>query len=131
MYHATKFGIEGFCESVAQEVAQFVIGVTIVEPGGARTEFRYGSARVAELMPEYASCHGFLDMLDLAKGLAPGDPALMCERIVESVEVEPAPLRLVLGERALSETIRVTEERLESVRTMGELAASVDVPPQA
>ena len=34
MYHATKWGIEGFAESVAQEVAPFGIGVTIVEPGG-------------------------------------------------------------------------------------------------
>ena len=40
MYHACKFGIEGFCESVAQEVAKYNIGMTIVEPGGARTEFR-------------------------------------------------------------------------------------------
>jgi NAD(P)-dependent dehydrogenase (short-subunit alcohol dehydrogenase family) len=38
MYHATKWGIEGFAESVAQEVVPFGIGVTIVEPGGARTE---------------------------------------------------------------------------------------------
>jgi NAD(P)-dependent dehydrogenase (short-subunit alcohol dehydrogenase family) len=50
MYHATKWGIEGFVESVAQEVAPFGIGMTIVEPGGARTEFRYGSAQVAKLM---------------------------------------------------------------------------------
>ncbi|WP_407857726.1 SDR family NAD(P)-dependent oxidoreductase [Enterococcus hailinensis] len=49
MYHATKWGIEGFVESVAQEVAPFNIGMTIVEPGGARTEFRYGSAQVAQL----------------------------------------------------------------------------------
>ena len=39
MYNATKFGIEGFCEAVAQELAPFNIGVTIVEPGGARTDF--------------------------------------------------------------------------------------------
>ena len=42
MYHATKWGIEGFVESVAQEVVPFAIGMTLVEPGGARTEFRYG-----------------------------------------------------------------------------------------
>ena len=42
MYHATNFGSVGCCEAVAQEGAQFNIGVTIVEPGGARTEFRYG-----------------------------------------------------------------------------------------
>jgi NADP-dependent 3-hydroxy acid dehydrogenase YdfG len=39
LYHATKLGIEGFCELVAQEVAQFGIGLTIFEPGGARMEF--------------------------------------------------------------------------------------------
>lgn len=93
MYHATKFGIEGFCESLAQEVAQFNIGVTIVEPGGARTEFRYDSAKVAKLMPEYESCHGFLNMLDPANRLAPGDPAKMAQRIIESTEKTPAPLR--------------------------------------
>jgi NAD(P)-dependent dehydrogenase (short-subunit alcohol dehydrogenase family) len=36
-YHATKWGIEGFCESLAQEVAAFGIKVTLVEPGSART----------------------------------------------------------------------------------------------
>src|SRR6201985_2244439 len=53
MYHATKWGIEGFAEAVGQEVAPFGIGVTIVEPGGARTEFRYGSAQVAGALPAY------------------------------------------------------------------------------
>ncbi|MFZ2757175.1 MAG: SDR family oxidoreductase, partial [Atopobiaceae bacterium] len=97
LYHATKWGVEGFCESVAQEVGGFGIGMTIVEPGGARTEFRYGSAQVARLMPEYdgTPTHDFLKMLDPANGLAPGDPARMAARIVESVDVEPAPLRMV------------------------------------
>jgi NAD(P)-dependent dehydrogenase (short-subunit alcohol dehydrogenase family) len=71
MYHATKWGIEGFAESVAEEVASFGIGVTIVEPGGARTEFRYGSAQVAQLMSEYDGnpAHAFQAML------RPGRPA--------------------------------------------------------
>jgi NAD(P)-dependent dehydrogenase (short-subunit alcohol dehydrogenase family) len=128
MYHATKFGIEGFCEAVAQEVAQFNIGVTIVEPGGARTEFRYGSAKVAKLMPEYESCHGFLNMLDPANGLAPGDPAKMAARIIESVELEKAPLRMVLGSQALTATIQRLEERVADYKTQTELAASTDVP---
>lgn len=127
MYHATKFGIEGFCESVAQEVAQFNIGITIVEPGGARTEFRYGSAKVANLMSEYESCHGFLNMLDKTNGLAPGDPVKMAQRIIESVDVTPAPLRMVLGSQALSATITRLKERIADYETQTELAASTDV----
>lgn len=93
LYHAAKFGIEGFCESVAQEVASFNIGVSIIEPGGARTEFRYGSAHVAKLMPEYddTPTHAFLKMLDPANGLAPGDPDKMASRIIETVEPSTTP----------------------------------------
>lgn len=127
MYHATKFGIEGFCESVAQEVAKYNIGMTIVEPGGARTEFRYGSAHVANLMPEYDHVHGFLDMLDPEKGLAPGDPAKMAERMIESVDKESAPLRMVLGSQALQATIERLEERVADYKTQTELAASTDI----
>ncbi|WP_424901235.1 SDR family oxidoreductase [Trichococcus sp.] len=128
MYHATKFGIEGFCESVAQEMAPFNIGVTIVEPGGARTEFRYGSAQVAELMPEYDGnpAHSFLAMLDSTKVLAPGNPAEMAKRIIESVDITPAPLRMVLGSQALASTIATLENRLADFRMQTELAASTD-----
>ncbi len=128
MYHATKFGIEGFCEAVSQEVSQFGISVTLVEPGGARTEFRYGSAKVAKLMPEYDSCHGSLNMLDPAKGLAPGDPVKMARRIIESVDMTPAPLRMVLGSQALSATLTRLRERVADYETQTELAASTDFP---
>lgn len=126
MYHAAKFGIEGFCEAVAQEVAQFDIGVTIIEPGGARTEFRYGSAKVAKLMPEYESCHGFLKMLDPANGLAVGDPVRMATRIIESVDTDPAPLRIVLGSQALEATVTRLKERIADYEAQTELAASTD-----
>lgn len=127
MYHATKFGIEGFCEAVSQEIRQFGIGMTIVEPGGARTEFRYGSAKVACLMPEYETCHGFLSMLDPANGLAPGNPAKMAACIIESIKQNPAPLRIVLGSAALKATIKCLEERLSSYKKQVDLAASTDI----
>jgi NAD(P)-dependent dehydrogenase (short-subunit alcohol dehydrogenase family) len=131
MYHATKWGIEGFVESVAQEVASFGIGMTIIEPGGARTEFRYGSAQVAELMPIYdeTPAHSFLRMLDPKNGLAPGDPARMAARIIESVNVEPAPLRMVLGSQALEGTLTTLRKRIADFETQKELAASTDFPP--
>jgi NAD(P)-dependent dehydrogenase (short-subunit alcohol dehydrogenase family) len=128
LYHATKWGIEGFAESVAQEVAPFGIGVTIVEPGGARTDFRYGGAQVADLMPEYEGnpAHAFLTMLDPAKGLAAGDPAKMATRIIESVDTTPAPLRLVLGSQALDATLTTLRGRVAGLETQTEIAASTD-----
>lgn len=53
LYHASKWGIEGFMGATAKDVAPFGIGVTIVEPGSARTQFRYGSLRLAEPMAAY------------------------------------------------------------------------------
>jgi NAD(P)-dependent dehydrogenase (short-subunit alcohol dehydrogenase family) len=131
LYHATKWGIEGFVESVAQEVAPFRIGMTIVEPGGARTEFRYGSAQVAEPMSVYdqTPAHGFVGMLDPRSGLAPGDPARMAARIIESAAMEPAPLRIVLGSQALESTIAALRKRIAGFEAQTELAASTDFPP--
>jgi NAD(P)-dependent dehydrogenase (short-subunit alcohol dehydrogenase family) len=131
LYHATKWGIEGFVEAVAQEVASFGIGMTIVEPGGARTEFRYGSAQVAAPMPVYdeTPAHGFLRMLDPKNDLAPGDPARMATRIIESVDVEPAPMRMVLGSQALDNTIATLRKRIAGFEAQTALAASTDFPP--
>ena len=131
MYHATKWGIEGFAESVAQEVAPFGIGVTIVEPGGARTEFRYGSAQVSDQLPAYDGnpAHAFQTMLDPANGLAPGDPARMAAAIIASADTEPAPLRIILGSQALATTVSVLKDRIAGFETQAELAASTDFPP--
>jgi hypothetical protein len=104
--------------------------MTIVEPGGARTEFRYGSAQVADPMPVYdgTPAHGFLRMLDPANGLAPGDPARMAAKIIESVDVDPAPLRMVLGAgaRRHAATLR---QRIANFEAQTLLAASTDFPP--
>jgi NAD(P)-dependent dehydrogenase (short-subunit alcohol dehydrogenase family) len=130
LYHATKWGIEGFVESVAQEVAPFGIGMTIVEPGGARTEFRYGSAQVADLMDVYDGnpAHGFVAMLDPANGLAPGDPVRMARRIIESADLEPAPLRIVLGSQALDVTLATLRNRVADFEQQTAVAASTDFP---
>jgi hypothetical protein len=104
---------------------------TIVEPGGARTEFRYGSAQVGNLMSVYdgTPAHGSLTLLDPKKGLAPGDPVRMAARIIESVDVEPAPLRMVLGSQALESTMTTLRKRIASFEVQTELAASTDFAP--
>ena len=68
-------------------------------------------------------------MLDPANGLAPGDPARMAAAIIDSVDISPAPLRMVLGSQALDSTIATLEERLANFRTQKDLAASTDYPP--
>jgi hypothetical protein len=104
--------------------------MTIVEPGGAWTQSRYGSAQVATPLPAYEGnpAHAFLRMLDPANGLAPGDPARMAARIIESVDVEPAPMRLVLGSQALQSTIDTLAKRIEGFEAQRDLAASTDFP---
>ena len=130
-YHATKWGIEGFAESVAQEVTPFGIGVTIVEPGGARTEFRYGSAQVADPLPAYDGnpAHSFQAMLDPANGLAPSDPARMAAAIIASTDQQPAPLRIILGSQALKITVGVLKDRIAGFEEQADPAASTDFPP--
>jgi hypothetical protein len=99
-------------------------------PGGARTEFRYGSAQVADLLPAYDGnpAQAFLAMLDPANGPAVGDPARMAARIIESIDTDPAPLRLVLGSQALDSTIATLQKRVAGFEAQRELAASTDFP---
>jgi len=97
----------------------------------ARTEFRYGSAQVAKLTPTYdqTPAHSFLRMLDPKNGLAPADPARMAAHIIESVDVKPAPLRMVLGSQALEGTLATLRKRIPSFEAQTALAASTDFPP--
>ena len=82
-------------------------------------------------MPEYEGnpAHAFTTMLDPAHGLAPGDPARMAGAIIASVEIEPAPLRLMLGSLALENTVKVLRARIAAFEAQVALAASTDFPP--
>ena len=64
-------------------------------------------------------------------GLAPGDPARMAEGIIAGVDVEPAPLRMVLGSVALASTLSTLRAWVADLETQSELAASTDFPPGA
>jgi hypothetical protein len=68
-------------------------------------------------------------MLDPANGVAPGDPARMATRIIDSVNIEPPPLRMMLGSQALESTIDTLRQRIEDFQKQTDLAASTDFPP--
>jgi NAD(P)-dependent dehydrogenase (short-subunit alcohol dehydrogenase family) len=131
MYHATKWGIEGFAESVRQEVTPFGIGVTIVEPGGARTAFRYGSSQLGPRLAAYdgTPAAGTRAMIESGTAVPPGDPAKMAAAMIASVDTEPAPSRIVLGSDAYGIIRKVLTDRLAVIEPQQQSAAATDFPP--
>lgn len=127
-YHASKWGIEGFMEALAGEVAPFGIGVTIVEPGGARTKFRSGSSRLATPMAAYDGTPAALvrGIRDLPP--PPGDPARMAGAIIDSADREPAPRRLVLGSDAYKFLHEALTTRLTELEAQKDTAGATDAP---
>ncbi|MHC3472599.1 SDR family oxidoreductase [Streptomyces sp. 7R007] len=97
-YHASKWGIEGFCETVAREIAPFGIGLTIVEPGATPTGF--GSALdTAPVMPEYEGTPAGEVRRAIASGAfpLPNDPHKIAQAMIDLVDSGATPLRLPLG----------------------------------
>jgi NAD(P)-dependent dehydrogenase (short-subunit alcohol dehydrogenase family) len=128
MYHASKWGIEGFSEALAAELAPFNIGVTIIEPGGARTGFRHASARLAPALDAYAGTPAAFVRGVLADEtqLPPGDPAKMAAVIIGSADTTPAPQRIVLGSDSYGIIVNALTQRLADIEPQKDLAASTD-----
>jgi NAD(P)-dependent dehydrogenase (short-subunit alcohol dehydrogenase family) len=128
MYHASKWGIEGFSEALMAELAPFNIGVTIIEPGGARTGFRHGSARLAPALEAYAGTPAAFvrGMLADETHPSPGDPAKMAAVIIGSADTTPAPKRIVLGSDSYGIIINALTQRLADIEPQKDLAASTD-----
>lgn len=113
-YCATKFALEGISEALAEEVARHGVKVTIVEPGPFRTDFAGRSFESPEVLmtEEYPTTKAFLDYFHDINGKQPGDPKKAAEVIIRVVESDNPPLRLPLGEMAISRI----EEKLNLVR---------------
>ncbi|MCS5497765.1 SDR family oxidoreductase [Cnuibacter physcomitrellae] len=127
LYHASKWGIEGFMESLAKETAPFGIEVTIVEPGGARTEFRFDSLATATPLTAYDDTPAAMTRAagDRSRPSL-GDPAKMAAAIIASVDVSPAPRRLVLGSDSYRFITAALQERLAEIVPQAESAAATD-----
>jgi NAD(P)-dependent dehydrogenase (short-subunit alcohol dehydrogenase family) len=131
VYHATKWGIEGFLEAAAQEVAPFNIGVTIVAPGGMRTEFSRRSAVTAPPMAVYDGTVVEVMRRVIAEGGAPeqGDPGKIAHAIIEAagMDISPhGPRRLLLGSDAYVLVRGALSARLAAVEAGRERAFSTD-----
>lgn len=109
-YHASKWALEGFSDSLAQEVAGFGIKVTLVEPGGFATDWAGSSSVRAEAKPQYEPVRKA--MAELSGGAGMGDPAAAGEAILKVVDAENPPLRVFFGDQALPIAQHLYEQRL-------------------
>jgi NAD(P)-dependent dehydrogenase (short-subunit alcohol dehydrogenase family) len=127
LYHATKWGIEGFVETVALEVASFGIELSLVEPGPARTDFGGNLALTAPLA-EYAETPVGQVRAALDGGwVIKGDPARMTDAMIRLADQEsPLPRRLLLGAEAYAHVRDALRARLEALERQEEIAINAD-----
>jgi NAD(P)-dependent dehydrogenase (short-subunit alcohol dehydrogenase family) len=130
-YATAKWGVEGFSEVLSKEVAPLGIKVTIIEPGGFRTDFAGSSTEIREGRPEYDSTVGKTARFQRDyNGMQPGDPAKAAAAVLHVASLDDPPLRLLLG----SDAYRFVEQndlaKIESDRKWKHLSVSTDIEPE-
>ena len=126
LYHASKWGLEGFSQSLAAEVARFGIKVTIVEPGGYETDWHGASAKHAARLPAYDE-----DYAAIAKfrgKVWPADPEATSAAIFKVVDSDDPPLRFFLGSAGLPTTRTEYAKRLETWEKWNEVSVQAQGP---
>ena len=126
-YAAAKFGVEGFSETLAKEVAPLGVKVTIIEPGGFRTDFAGSSTDLNPGRVEYGSTVGATVRFQRDyDGKQPGDPAKAAAVLLHIASLPDPPLRLLLGSDAYGAAEKSALEKLESDRKWKDLSLSTD-----
>jgi len=112
LYHASKWGLEGFSDALSKEVAPFGIKVTIIEPGGFTTDWAGSSSKHATPIAAY---DGIRDGRPTRPGgtVKRGDPTATSTAILKIVDAENPPLRLLLGAFATQLVPEVYDQRLK------------------
>ncbi len=110
-YHASKWALEGFSQSLSQEVAGFGIDVTLIEPGGYATDWAGPSAKHSEQNPDYSGVREAAQNRRSAAA-SPGDPTATRQAILKVVDADEPPLRIFFGEVPLGIATDDYESRL-------------------
>ncbi len=124
LYHATKWGIEGFYEALAQEVEPFGIHTTLVEPGMIRTSFYEAATRVPVSEPYQG---GPADRKPIPLEQMPGSQTRVVAAMIEAALSENPPRRLLLGSDAYGLVTHALNERLATFERQRAVAFSTDV----
>lgn len=127
VYHASKWGIEGFIESVAQETASFGIDFIIAEPGPTDTGFGANLVR-AEPMDEYDNTPAGDIRRAIANGsfVLKGDAKRTASAMIAAADEKASPLRLVLGSTAYESISHALTQRLTALEAQRAIAYSAD-----
>ena len=126
-YQTAKWGVEGFSGVLAREVGPLGIKVSIVEPGGFRTDWAGSSMTVRKSRPEYDSTIGFMTEYRKAHaGAEPGDPAKAAAAILHIAGLGEPPLRLLLGSDAVNLVEQSDRARMEADLKWRDLSLSTD-----
>jgi len=126
-YQTAKWGVEGFSEVLQKEVAPLGLKVTIIEPGGFRTDWAGPSMSHVEPGESYrASVGPLLNYVRSRTGKEPGDPAKAALAILSIVKEENPPLRLLLGSDAVGMAKQIDQDKLAETLRWEQLSASTD-----
>ena len=118
LYHASKFALEGFTASLAAEVKDFGIKVTLVEPAGYATEWAGPSAVQTEHLPAYDDFRAAMSGISSRRG----DPSATRAAILTVVDAEQPPLRIFFGDGPLERITKEYEARLDEWRNWDEVS---------
>jgi len=126
-YAAAKWGVEGFSEVLSKEVGPLGIKVTVIEPGGFRTDFAGSSTAIYEGRPEYAETVGAMaEYQRNYNGRQPGDPARAAAAVLHIASLDTPPLRLLLGSDAAAAVEKADAARMEADRAWRVVSQSTD-----
>ncbi len=124
-YQTAKWAVEGFSGVLAKEVAPLGIKVTVVEPGGFRTDWAGSSMTVHAINPAYEPSVG--EFMRYREGaVALGDPAKAAQAILQVAAATEPPLQLLLGSDAYAIARATDEARIASDEAWKELTLSTD-----
>ena len=126
-YAAAKWGVEGFSEVLAKEVGPLGIKVTMIEPGGFRTDFAGSSQTIQADNPAYAATVGAAARFQREfDGSQPGDPKKAAAVLLKVAGLDDPPLRLLLGSDAVRAAEAAESARIEGDRKWRHLSESTD-----
>ena len=124
-YHASKWALEGFSQSLAAEVERFGIHVTLIEPGGFSTDWGGASAKRTTELAAYDEVRADVARWRGERNAVPGDPQASAAAVLQIVDAEKPPLRVFFGSAPLQVVKTDYEGRIrtwEQWQSVSELA---------